>query len=303
MYKFAILDPRPVPAAKAANEQVFNSGLVLGIEVTIPALAAQCTLGNVDPQHTGGNASRAAIEDSLTVELPPTGTVLATIRPDLDAFGSMAILIMRAEGLQMSNDTLERVRRIAKSDTFSRGRWPGIQLLPTMENAWPDGGNELAATKAAVLDHKLSAAERVSVVRRWIESGVEPAEYRTQVEAERQDLVRAVAEGELVFNIRSYGKLVVVESVHREARSIAYSQAPVVIAFNPGLRFQGGEPVRKFSVSQYESGHADIQAVPTDLLKMEPGWGGSPNIIGSPQGVSSILSVKQVIRVVERHLV
>jgi len=60
-YKFAILDPRPIPAAIEANDKVFASGPVYGVEVTVPALAKRCTF-NLDPQHTGGDASRAAIE-------------------------------------------------------------------------------------------------------------------------------------------------------------------------------------------------------------------------------------------------
>ncbi len=97
-YRFATLDPRNVPAATETNEKVFSrdcgiclhsSGQldgetcrycggtgrvslpVLGIEVTVPALAARCSLGNIDPQHSGGDTSRAAIEDAMRCELPP----------------------------------------------------------------------------------------------------------------------------------------------------------------------------------------------------------------------------------------
>jgi len=302
MYQFALLDPRPIDAAKATNERVFNLGPVLGIEVTVPALATQCVLGNIDPQHTGGNASRAAIEDSVVVELPPQGAVLATVRPDLDSFGSMAILAMRAEGVEVSSNMLERVGKIAKSDTFSRGGWPGVQPLPTPENPWPEGGSELAAIAAAVFDHKVAPAERVSIMRRWLELGVEPAEYRARMEAERQDLVQAIAEGRIATSIRANGKVAVVESSHRGALMIGYSQAPVVVALNPELRFQGGEPHRKFTLCQYEAGHVDLRAALAELTELEQGWGGSPTIIGSLQGVSSTLSVEQVAEVIERHL-
>lgn len=50
---FALLDPRPIPAAAEANDRVFNAGPVLGIEVTVPALAARC-IGNIETPSTRG---------------------------------------------------------------------------------------------------------------------------------------------------------------------------------------------------------------------------------------------------------
>jgi len=132
--------------------------------------------------------------------------------------------------------------------------------------------------------------------------GVEPAEYRARMEAERQDLVQAIAEGRIATSIRANGKVAVVESSHRGALMIGYSQAPVVVALNPELRFQGGEPHRKFTLCQYEAGHVDLRAALAELTELEQGWGGSPTIIGSLQGVSSTLSVEQVAEVIERHL-
>src|SRR3989338_3386224 len=82
-YNYALLDPRNIPAAAEANDKVFANP-VYGIEVTVPALAKRCIF-NLDPQHSGGDANRAAIEDALTAELPTEGSTLATVRADLDA--------------------------------------------------------------------------------------------------------------------------------------------------------------------------------------------------------------------------
>lgn len=54
-YNFATLDPRP----GADNSAVLGAD-TLGIEVPIPALAAQCGLGNIDPQHSGTSSHSAA---------------------------------------------------------------------------------------------------------------------------------------------------------------------------------------------------------------------------------------------------
>ena len=43
-------------------------------------------------------ASRvAAIEAALDCDLPPEGTTLTTVRPDMDAFGAMVVLGLRKE--------------------------------------------------------------------------------------------------------------------------------------------------------------------------------------------------------------
>ena len=69
-YNFAILDPRSIPAANEANEKIFTADCgtgkisvpVLGIEVTVRALAARCSLGNIDPQHDDSGSTLSAVE-------------------------------------------------------------------------------------------------------------------------------------------------------------------------------------------------------------------------------------------------
>lgn len=96
IYKCATLDPRNISAAQVANDLVFqNPDGVFGIEVTVPALAARCSLGNLDPQHGEQIGHQSAIEAALTCELPPDGTTIATIRADLDSIGAMVILVLR----------------------------------------------------------------------------------------------------------------------------------------------------------------------------------------------------------------
>jgi len=60
---------------------------------------------------------------------------------------------------------------------------------------------------------------------------------------------------------------------------------------------------RKFTVCRYDS-HTpcDLPAALKELQALEAGWGGRGDIFGSPQGVSSSLTVEQVIEVVSRHL-
>lgn len=304
---FTLLDPRPIAVAQEANAKVFAAGPVYGIEVTVPALAARCYI-NIDPQHTEGNAERAAIEVALEAELPSEGAVLTTVRADLDSVGAMAILSLRAEGTSLE-PAMERINMVAISDKFARGGYVGPRPLPTRDNPWDESTatvesfRQLAAIAAAVADFKVPLADRVSEMKTWLLTGEEPAQYRIQVEKERLDMITALETGRIKHETRSDGRIVVVETTHRAATSVGYALAPVVVALNPEFRFgPGGEPVRKFTICQYETGYVDLRVVFAELNKLEPGWGGSPNIGGSPQGVSSKLTIEEILTIVEKHL-
>jgi hypothetical protein len=318
-YTYAVFDPRP--QGVETNNAIFAStpAGVLGIEVTIPALAARCTLGNIDPQHTDGNASLAAIEVALTAELPPDGATLATVRADMDAFGAMALMTIHAEHVGedqdvavvegtelpswMTDGLLQRVKLVAESDRFDRGGWPGVQPLPTRENLWPEGEvRYLAAIGAAVMDFKVPVAERVAWMRHWLETGEEPNGYRARVEKEREDTLAALESGATKTAVHADGRIASVVSSYRAAISIGYRMAPVVVALNPAFSFQGSPAIAKFTICQFTAGYVDLKAA-AELAALETGWGGSPTIIGSPQGVGSTLTLEQVLEIVARHLV
>lgn len=303
--KFAILDPRPIPAAAEANDRIFGFGPVIGIEVTVPALASRCVI-NIDPQHSGGDVNRAAIEDALTAKLPAEGTTLATVRADMDSIGCMAIFNIRAKGESLEH-AMGRINMVATADKFARGGWPGPKALPSASNPWDESSasaessRPLAAIAAAVSDFKVSIADRVAMMEKWLMTGEEPANYRAQVERERNDMIAALESGAIKIN-RIVGSIAVVVSEHRAATSIGYSIAPVVIALNPAFRQGTGEPYRKFTICAFEAKYADIKSALAELALLEPGWGGSPTIGGSPQGVSSELTIDEVVAVVSRHL-
>lgn len=88
-YSFGLLHPAAGTAAERADNDRVLGLHTLGIEVTVPALAVRCELGNIDPQHDGGGDRRTAVEVCFDWPLPPDGARLATIRPDLDALGGM----------------------------------------------------------------------------------------------------------------------------------------------------------------------------------------------------------------------
>src|SRR4051794_19352707 len=110
-YRFALL----APTKKAVEQSGVLGPQTLGIEVTVPVLAAGCALGNIDPQHTAGEDGRAAIEAALAWPLPAPGSILATVRPDLDSVGAMVVLTMRAEATTIGCAARARIDEIARA--------------------------------------------------------------------------------------------------------------------------------------------------------------------------------------------
>lgn len=307
-YQYGIIDPRPIPDAKVANDKLFeNPHGVLGVEVTIPTYAEKCTLGNIDPQHSEGNAELAAIEVAQSCDIPPKEATMVTVRADLDALGSMALLKYRASGGTITTEILARIEAIASTDKFARGGWLKKSDLPNKENPWPTSGGAsenkmLAPISARIMDFKVPVADRVKSMEEYLTQGTEPAGYREKVEAERTEMIDALEGGKIKIEIMAGGNIAYVESSHRAATNLGYSQAPIVVAFNPIFKQGPGDAYKKYTICQYDNAWVDLVAVKNELEKLEEGWGGSPTIIGSPQGKSSEIPSDKIIEIVAKHL-
>ena len=304
VYEFGLLDPRTIPAAREANEKLFASAKngVLGIEMTLPEYVDKCTLGNIDPQHTDGDITTAAIDIAVHMPVPGDEALMVTVRPDIDAFGAMALLNLRQKGLDLNDEILSRVKAISISDTFANGDWEP-KPLPTRENPWAGVKNEgLSAIAAAVMDFKLPVNQRIALIEKWLETGEEPESYRERVNKDRNDLVEMLERGDITYRVEHSGKLSLVTSTNIAGTTVGYSMAPVTAVTNPAFSFQGNPPVVKHTVCQYKLGYVDLSAVMNELNDIEPGWGGSPTIIGSPQGMSSKITQEQLSEIIGRHL-
>ena len=304
-YRCGLLHPAPRSAQDHLNNDALLGPRTLGIEVTIPDFAARCGLGNIDPQHDGGDDPRAAIEVCLDYPLPRTGATLVTIRPDIDALGGMALLLLRADGQALPGAGRARVQMVAAQDRFARGAWPGVRPLPQTWEEFlelQEGGAELAGLAACVADHRAPVADRIRQCAAWLMEGAEPGEYGEAVTTRARALCTALQDGAIQVRAACDGRAAIAEGVAEGAIRLGYCRAPVLIGLHPRFRFAGGEPHRKFTICQHEAGYLDLPAVVAELNRMEPGWGGSRTIVGSPQGSSSILSIEEVTAVVARHL-
>ena len=280
----------------------------LGIEITDPTLAAACDLGNIDPQHgfmrlppgiAAAPDGRAAIEVALGWPLPPSGSTLATIRLDADAAGAIAVLSLRAQGRAVC---LERVTLVARSDCFDFGPWAAWVAA----NPPPlPGASSLSLTLHPPAFRALSAYiqaegrtphEAVEMMADWLTGGALPA-AGTQLVAEADaGAAAAWRHGENKASLVAEDRVALICSDYRGAVGLGYRFAPVVIA--------EGEVagLRKLTVAQFATGHADFTRLSERLAKEEAGWGGSATILGSPQGVASSLPLGRLIVLVRDYL-
>lgn len=291
MYTYLALDPRG-PAT-----QITDPARTLGVEVTAPALAARCGLGNLDPQHTGGDPRTAAITAALTCPLPPEGAVLVTVRPDMDSVGAMAVLALRGGGTGLLGAALDAVAAVARADCEAAGFWPGPRPVGRVEDIVSD----VAHINAMCMDHTLTMPDRVGYMADWLTDREYPyvySRYEEQVLAEAREALR-----DLNVHTVADGKVAVVTGAHRLAMGLGYHYAPVVVATNLRFSFSGGPAHVKHTVARWNSDvPMDWDGMTAQLKRAEPGWGGSPSIAGSPQGAGSTLTTDQVAAIVAAHI-
>ena len=202
LYTYDTLDTHHREDRRAATLARLAAVPAMGIEVTIPELADACSLGNIDPQHGHDRGAllapgafpmgyvregrMAAIDVACGCPLPPGGSALVTVRPDLDSVGAMAVVLLRALGIvdfsapsPIASAVWARVCDISSADSYRPGAW-APRPLPTPGVLWGtdesresvDGRRSLAYLGAICSPRpgQLSIAleERVAVMAIWL---------------------------------------------------------------------------------------------------------------------------------------
>lgn len=295
-FGYTLLDPstdhRTVAAQLAPD--------TLGIEVTIPLVAQACDLGNIDPQHRPDGRGQAAIEAALDWPLPPRGTRLVTVRPDADAYGAMAVLTLRQEGVAIGPDQRARIATIAREDRFDKGAWPGPRGLPRDEGYLIEPGPPDAGARSLIAglgNRALSPDQAVAIARRWILAAEVPEAWLEKSATASAMLLTALRNGSVRVTAQLGHRVALVEGFAPGALRLGYRLAPVVVA-----QHQAGCVPRRVVLAQWREGHADLRGAVRTLATDEPGWGGSPTLIGSPQGVACRTELPRVLSVIEACL-
>lgn len=285
MYQYAAFQMGRTEEAQQANQELAARGNLYGVEVTIPALAKLCVLGNLDPQHSGGQANIPACLAALTCELPPFRATLVTARPDADSVTAMAVLALRAQGWSVQEISCSLLAAIAAGDCAPDGPW--------IRDYTPPVG--FAAANAVAMSFRESLDSRVNTIAAALMGAVQ---LGTPAPADHSAIKITLTAGGRIAVALADGP------AGKGACGAGYREAPVVVALNEAFSLRGETPHRKFTVARWNATHVqmDWDSMLQELQALEPGWGGSSSICGSPQGEGSTLTLEQVLEVVERHL-
>ncbi len=298
-YRYGILQPHRAAGAAEHNAAWLGPN-TLGIEVTEPELAALCGLGNIDPQHLGGNHTASAIETAVSWPVPPRGAALVTVRLDADAVGAMAVLSLRANSVALSAETKARIALVGRSDRFDFGPWPGVRSLPAGIDDIDEvgaGPQNLGAVIGGLASPGASIDDAVRHVTRWLLTGEAPREWVARAEQAAKNLLAALEDGEVAVRDAVPGRIATVDGFAPGAARLGYRRAPVVVAVANLQDRIGAVALRKITIAQYRTGYVDLPETARCLSESEPGWGGSATIIGSPQGISCRTPVERCIDV------
>lgn len=299
VYSFGVLSLVNNGEANEANDTLLGP-TTLGIEVTDSSLAARCGLGNLDPQHgLCLGSGMAAIEGALTLDpLPSPGAILVTLRADADALGAMAVLALRANCRTFNEASCRRIAEIARLDRHDRGSWhrwaenhPPLSKPARLQDL-SDAGMPAQTMALIARDDAMSLNDRVFAIADWLASGRIPKRIGDRAKMRLHRLVNAWNDGSISVAYGPVAWLAVVQSPMPAGLQFGYRLAPVVIA---ETKLVSG---RKLTIAQFETGWFDRNAILKVLDMREPGWGGQANIIGSPQGRSSKITLRDVVELV-----
>jgi hypothetical protein len=298
------------PTSQSTLEKLKQEGnYIIGAEVTDTSLKGLLDQ-NIDPQHTDKRIDTCATDaafkqfESIIREAGDRPIALVTNKADLDSIGAMAILTMAAENRIEALKTAgveDRVKDINDYDNFTTTeKWTPKNRAETVHR-----GDKVGGINTAVNDNQLTLKARVEMMENYLISGVQPLEYIEKYKDELNQIEQALESKDIMIHVVSAKgyNIAVVKSSYSKGLELGYSEAPIVIAYDE--KFAPNKaitPHLKYTICQYtDQSRVNFIKFAECLNEKDPvvkdsgkKWGGSPNIIGSPQGLSPLLSLDDI---------
>lgn len=288
-----------------------NEGFFLvGVEITEQELTSMFHL-TVDPQHDPLNKSDMTSleyafnnqENIFSIVNQFDKVFLATVKPDMDSIGTMAILsLLLRYKFQLDGDMILRLKAIAKSDRHGRNNWKHRR-----EDYFYFNNHNIHGLPSGLAymtsDHKLDMSHKIDNMISYLTHGTfeNLDKYNDAV---AKNLKKSTKSTHIDVIIPK--KLAMVMSNYRGAVAYGYKSCPVVIARNNNFIFGTGISKlqgRKITIAQYEDNkYVDLTRLKYVLNELEEGWGGSSAIIGSPQDRPCKLDDNSIIELVKKYL-
>lgn len=273
-------------------------GVALGIEITTPDYHG-LNLDHHGPGYT--SESPAAIEQALTFNLDtlPEGKI-ATLRPDVDSAGAIAVLLLRKEGVEPDHQI---VKAIGLFDRKGIGIFKnkGKELLGVDDSTFENLLHYVFAARYKIVSQRTPLPEAVLFMKRLLSGKIEKAEIDDLYQQDQKELEEALKTSQ-VYPFAG-GQAVVVIGSHPRGFDIGYEIAPIVVAYNPEFKWPSGKITPKISIARYDSNVGlDIKGLRQALQKLDPEWGGPENLIASPQGKDPGISLEKIQQLVEQFI-
>ncbi len=272
--------------------------VLIGLEVTIPEISRKLTF-NIDPQHAWSNETGITCIEKFRSFLPNFGKMkekelhVFFLKPDLDSISAAAILDIYLENpLWMFQEEIEtRISAIAEYDRHGRSRCGFSHKTKIPRGLF-----------MYISGWKNNIYDKISLTKNWLLEGTFKDMSKFNRIADKK-FKQSIFNSKIEIIIPK--KIVFIRSPSRGACGIGYKYAPVTIALNPSYRFGIDESRiygKKWIIAQQSDGFIDMSGILEELIGIEPGWGGSPSIIGSPQDKPSKLLKDDIIDIVERKI-
>jgi len=286
----------------------------LGVEITTKGFEGL----NLDHHKEGDTQETpSAIEQAYALDLKniPQEVLegkkkMATVRPDADSLGAMAVLMLKEENVKNKKEGQEKnvieeklVKAIGLLDRMGPGVFKdkGKEILGLNDEEFKKIDKFCRAADYFVEIKQLPLEEKVLFMKNLLKGKISSEEIEKIYEEDRNDLEKAKAESKI--EIINDGKAVFIESSAKRSMEIGYENAPIVIAYNPNFKWPDGHLTPKYSIARYDKYvKFDLKGLLEELRKRNPKWGGLENIIGSPQGEDPEIDPDEMKKIIKKYI-
>ena len=276
----------------------------LGIEITIAKLQKP-NIENIDPQHAQNpNIDSSAIEEALSYDLSklPQNATIATLRPDADSVGAMAVLELRKSQI---NPDENLVKAIGRFDSLGFKKAKELYPEVAVRQFEITAASQKCLSKDNILD-------KVKWMKNLLTNRVDWQEIKkinTDWESQKD-----IAKRNLQIEPLVEQKAVLVTGNHPQAFAIGYEEAGIVAAYNPKFSrpwIKDDSETEKWTIARYsEKENINIEQLKKTLNAMEKTftgenhdpkntWGGPKNLVASPQGYTSAIPKEKIIEAIK----
>ena len=292
--------------AYSINENLLTSidvNKTLGIEVTIPSLAAKCGLGNID-HHREEDTSDTPSACEQALQWPYVDCHVVGVLADSDTLTAMAVLWAKVfsvesdacfysqngfypdfSGYEVDKDLVNKIGLIDRKGLVSNSHY----LLD----------NRVRYIRAIAAQKDMDLSDQVYSIMLVLCGKKLNDEDLKLIEAEELKFIEA----EKASKVKMVGDIVIVESHHSMATQIGYKYGDILICINntfpKDFKDTTKGTYRKITLCKRDD-HVPYNINFSKLNELENGWGGRPTIGGSPQGIDSILTIDQILDCIDR---